>query len=1087
MKLRTQFIISTLVFGAILLIIAASLMITNQRVEQTNKQERIARNLQQQANELSYLSSAYLLYRESQQLSRWESRYDSFSNELTRLELGTAEQRVLVDSIKRNQERLKAVFTEVRASLESPSQTQGRVSDPAFIQVSWSRMEVQNQGMIFDASRLAQMLRDQTDQLKQMNTLLMFALTAVFGAFLVANYVLTYRRTLRSISTLRHGTRIIGSGNLNHRLGMTARDELGELAQSFDRMTEQLQLVTVSKKELQQEVEERKQAEAEREQLLAQLREANEQLVATSIRNQELAAEAQRRAAELDAIIESMADPVIIFDAGGTLVRANSAAIASFGFDPVGMDRQGLALRLSMRRPSGPPVVVDEMPSSRALRGETVVGERLEFTDGEGRSVTVLIASAPFVMNGGVLGTVAIWHDVTERERLLAEAQRRAGELDAVFTAMTDAVIVYDASGVPLKANPAATAAYGFDPLAADRETMSRDRSIRHPDGTPVAVDELPSSRALRGEIIMGERFIFASPEGQDLIILASASPLFVDGKVSGAVVVRHDITERERLLAEVQRRADEREEHLASLDTLIRVSEEMLAQTTAEGMLKRVVDAARDLTDARIGTSGHGYQEGSFVVIATSRAEDRSPCLPGEVFAVQNGGVYLDLIHSQNSIRLTDQELRRHPAWWGLPEGHAPLRGLLGARLIGADGQADGLIMVSDKEEGDFTEEDEALLVQLAALASLGLEHIEARTEAQRRAAELDAVIENMAEGVTIVSGEGRVLRINAAGRDMWGLTSYNRVIGAAAKDLQPNILYPDGRPWPKDQWPMGRVLRGETFAQQEVIYVRPDGSKKHLLFSGSAVHDDQGNAVLGVTVYRDITELREMERQREEFISVVAHDLRGELTVVKGYADLLTRRAAKDALPEQIRQGLEAISASSKILDRITADLTDASRIEACRLTLDTERIDLPVFVRSTAQRLQELTKGHPVRVEVHGQVPIVEADPDRIEQVLSNLLSNAGKYSYPDTEIRVDVEPGPAEVVLSITNLGPGIAPEDKEKLFDRFHRTSQAKQEKVPGLGLGLYIAKGLVEAHEGRIWVESEPGEYTTFCFTLPLT
>jgi signal transduction histidine kinase len=105
------------------------------------------------------------------------------------------------------------------------------------------------------------------------------------------------------------------------------------------------------------------------------------------------------------------------------------------------------------------------------------------------------------------------------------------------------------------------------------------------------------------------------------------------------------------------------------------------------------------------------------------------------------------------------------------------------------------------------------------------------------------------------------------------------------------------------------------------------------------------------------------------------------------------------------------------------------------------------------------------------------------------LTNLLSNAGKYSYPNTEITVEVEllPDGGETMVSVTNLGPGIEPEEKDRLFSRFHRARQAREERVPGLGLGLYIAKGLVEAHGGRIWFESESERYTTFRFTLPVS
>jgi signal transduction histidine kinase len=124
--------------------------------------------------------------------------------------------------------------------------------------------------------------------------------------------------------------------------------------------------------------------------------------------------------------------------------------------------------------------------------------------------------------------------------------------------------------------------------------------------------------------------------------------------------------------------------------------------------------------------------------------------------------------------------------------------------------------------------------------------------------------------------------------------------------------------------------------------------------------------------------------------------------------------------------------------------------------------------------------------VRVELRGEVPPLEADPARLEQVLVNLLSNAAKYSFPETEILVEVEPREREVMVSVTNLGQGIPPEEQEAIFTRFRRARAATEAGVPGLGLGLYITKGLVEAHGGRIWVESEVGKSTTFRFTLPL-
>lgn len=159
-------------------------------------------------------------------------------------------------------------------------------------------------------------------------------------------------------------------------------------------------------------------------------------------------------------------------------------------------------------------------------------------------------------------------------------------------------------------------------------------------------------------------------------------------------------------------------------------------------------------------------------------------------------------------------------------------------------------------------------------------------------------------------------------------------------------------------------------------------------------------------VAVFIDITPLRDLERQREEFISIVAHDLRGAITSMRGYSDYLTRTAARQGLPEAIRRSLETISNGTRRMERMISDLLDVSRIEARTLKLEKAIIDLPPLVRDIVERSAELTKGHPVTVEVRGEIPQVEADPDRIEQVLTNILSNAGKYSYPDTEIGVVV---------------------------------------------------------------------------------
>jgi signal transduction histidine kinase/CheY-like chemotaxis protein/HPt (histidine-containing phosphotransfer) domain-containing protein len=185
------------------------------------------------------------------------------------------------------------------------------------------------------------------------------------------------------------------------------------------------------------------------------------------------------------------------------------------------------------------------------------------------------------------------------------------------------------------------------------------------------------------------------------------------------------------------RRKAEESEQALARAARqralLVELSARVVAQRSVDELLATVVNAARELTEARLSVSGHGYAGDEFRVGMASRAEGLAACPPGEVFKIEKGGVYLEVLHGGPSLRLREGELPGHPASRGLPEGHAPLRGLLGARLVNTRGEPCGLIMVSDKEGGgDFTEEDEAHLRQLASVTSLALGHIEARTAAE-------------------------------------------------------------------------------------------------------------------------------------------------------------------------------------------------------------------------------------------------------------------------------------------------------------------------------------------------------------------
>lgn len=297
--------------------------------------------------------------------------------------------------------------------------------------------------------------------------------------------------------------------------------------------------------------------------------------------------------------------------------------------------------------------------------------------------------------------------------------------------------------------------------------------------------------------------------------------------------------------------------------------------------------------------------------------------------------------------------------------------------------------------------------------------------------------------------------------------------------------LFWRDGRALIWEELPSSRALQGQTIAGEEIIVRRPDGTAVPVVISASPVYGPAGDIQGAVATFQDISAIKEVERLRQEWTSVITHDLRQPVSVIKGFTGLLaaTLRDRDQAAPES--RAVHHISLSADLLNRMIGDLLDASQLETNRLRLDRRPLDLPGHVREVTERLSNLTTGHSVVIQSAPALPPVLADPARVEQVLGNLLSNAVRYGFPATEITVAVTPADEDAIVTVTNRGPGLQPEDFAKLFTRFHRSRAARDAGARGIGLGLYITRGLVEAHGGRVWAESVPGETTAFSFSLP--
>ncbi len=242
------------------------------------------------------------------------------------------------------------------------------------------------------------------------------------------------------------------------------------------------------------------------------------------------------------------------------------------------------------------------------------------------------------------------------------------------------------------------------------------------------------------------------------------------------------------------------------------------------------------------------------------------------------------------------------------------------------------------------------------------------------------------------------------------------------------------------------------------------------------------------------------ELLKNKDEFLSIVAHELRTPLTSLKGFSQLLLRPPGHTRSPETIAHCLEQIDHQVDRMAKLVSDLLDVSRIHLDRLQLERTRVNLTSLAEEVVNQMRATTQAHHISI-VKGIVKgesIVKGkdkgkdyvvgiwDRDRISQVLKNLLANAIQYSPQGGRIEVKISRQGAEALVAIHDEGIGITTEDLTHLFDRYYRSSEASSARAGGMGLGLFVAKGIIEAHQGRIWVESTEGEGSTFYFTLPL-
>jgi PAS domain S-box-containing protein len=1107
MKIRTQFIVNIIVLGSILLFVAAAVVVTNQWVENTHQQQELAAQIEREAYELGYLANDYLLYGESQQASRWETKFASFSDHLSNLQVDTLEQQALRASIRNNQQRLNAVFQEIKAGIESAPQTPDAGVEDKFMQISWSRLEVQTQAMIFDASRLEGLLNEQEHSLEGLARLFSLILIAVLGVFLLVNYGLSFRHILQAIANLQAGTRIVGSGDLDFAIPVKSEDEIGELSHAFNRMTRQLKTITASRADLEREIAERKQAE-----------------------------EALRKSeARYRGLIESQLDLIVRVDPEGRFTFANDAYCQKFGLK--GEEILGRESYKPLVHPEDLPHTLEAMkalyqPPYRVLveqRAFAVEGVRwIEWQDSAIRDET-----------GMIVEIQAIGRDITERKQAQAALRKSEQKFSVIFEKSAFAgTLSRLPNGMIVNVNEEFERVFGFTKEEVIGRT-SLELGI-NPDSEGRA--RLTAELQARGSV-RNHELTLVTKSGVPRLFLLNIDMVEI-GEENYILQTAQDITERKQAEEALRQREEELREaqrisHMGSWfwdaktdvttrsDELLRIYgfdpatqvmpdfKEQRGRCYPVEEWERINAAVEETME-----TGRGYElevkafrNGETIWITTRSEIVRDA--DGQIIGLR--GIVQDITErkqAEQALRESEEKYRlisenaNDWIYWIKPDGHFQYVSASCERLTGFTPQ-------------EFME-DPHLIIDIL--------HPEDRNQVGPHLQEMREGQETHNLDYRILTKTNEVRWISHSCEPVYaedgkyiGRSGTNRDITErkhAEEEITSLAKFPTENPNPILRVQNDGKLTYANDASQELLevwaceingYLAQElrdlitvALKDKLNKSMDVICNDKVYSILFVPIVeggyvniygRDITErkraeeelhqtleqLRYSNAELEQFAYVASHDLQEPLRMVSSYMQLLAKRY-QGKLDRDADEFIGFAVDGAKRMQTLINDLLTFSRVGTRGRPLVS--ISCEEVVQEALSNLEISIQESGARI-THEELPEVKGDLTQLVQLFQNLLSNAIKFHGSESPcIHVGVRREENNWLFNVCDNGIGIDPKFADRIFVIFQRLHN--REAYPGTGIGLAICKRIVQRHGGRIWVESRPGNGATFYFTIPI-
>ena len=398
------------------------------------------------------------------------------------------------------------------------------------------------------------------------------------------------------------------------------------------------------------------------------------------------------------------------------------------------------------------------------------------------------------------------------------------------------------------------------------------------------------------------------------------------------------------------------------------------------------------------------------------------------------------------------------------------------------------GILTVGLPKGQTFSEGSISLLLTIAKESSIAIENVRLYQKMSEEKKKIEAILGAISDGVISMDQNGIITSFNKAAEKITGYPK-DHVIGKPCfiifKGIHEGIEFSQNIFCTKKGCLIKEAYEQGSFPlRTEHIVITPKGERKTLEFTSTLEKDGLTGQVAFVSVFRDVSKIKELERLRSDFIDTISHELRTPLTSIKGYVSALLHPSAKFTEDESI-EFLRIVNEEADRLNKLINHLLEASRLQRDTLSIKPQAFLISDYITEVIKRKQATTTLHKIISDLNGS-PMVYGDPHQIEFVLTHLLDNAIKFSPEGGNIKISLKSaGRENVTVSVEDEGIGIPEDQWEKIFDLFHRVDNRSTRKIYGPGLGLFLSRKILEAHGTNIWVEGGKKHGTRIVFTLP--